>query len=795
MAVMDIVIQAQDQASKVFDDVTKSGSTMGDRLERSWKAATVAGVALGGGILKLTGRAHEVNDGLRRVAATTGESEESLRDMTLQLSDATFGMNDVVAGTERLVQAGVNTREEFEKILPVMDDFSDATGMDIVQSIDAFDRVLSALNIPLEEAGEHVDTMTFLTQRTTVSIDSLGMLMRREAPAIKDMGLSFDDVAVAMAGLEAEGIRGPRAIMTFQEALKDAEGSSEEFWKTLGVTNETLEEQRDNLGDAAGLTEELAEINNSSLTVWDRLKNRMDKAMVSAGTFLEPVRDMAPALMALGPVMGGVGKAMNGLRAITLSTLAPFLAIIAVAGALYLAWTNNLFGIQDVTKDVFDRVSGFFDRVKENLDSLRGVWEGTLGGDMLRVVGEFSSFLAGVFGDDVANTFVDFFVKTRDTFDDVSGVIRGAMDTVREIVEVALERVLQFWDQYGADIVDTAVAAFNALRSAAEFVFNLLTIIIESAVDKISRIIRVWLDLIRWLWDNFGEGILKAVGIVWDQITAVFEFALNTIQGIFRLFAALFKGDWDQVWAEVLGILEGAWELIVRTLENALKLLGTILVTAWEVISDQAAKAWNAFSDWIAGVWDGIVESVTGKVDDLREGIQTLWKSMMDWVTDRWQGFVDGIISYFTRIPKAIGETIDRVRNLWSNLMDSIRGGGGGSPPMDTKREIILPGDADYTSGVPRYHGGGIFSTSGNRREGPAMLEDGEGVFTREQMRNLSPRSSVEIDYDKLARALARAIPPSIVKHETFHVDREGDILREIRKHDRELALRIQAVR
>src|SRR5690625_3343415 len=122
------------------------------------------------------------------------------------MTDETSDVNQYVESLEELVRAGVRTKDEFEAILPVFESFGTATGKTMGEGIESMNAVLSALDIPLSDSAEHIDTLTWLTTGTTVSMGDLGRTMRREQGNIREMGLTFDEIAVAMAALEDEGI-------------------------------------------------------------------------------------------------------------------------------------------------------------------------------------------------------------------------------------------------------------------------------------------------------------------------------------------------------------------------------------------------------------------------------------------------------------------------------------------------------------------------------------------------------------------------------------------------------------
>ena len=357
MAVMDILIKATDQASEVLEKVGGTGNKVAASLDANWIKVGLATAAVGAGMTKLTGRSYELNNGIRSVSAITGESEESLRKMAQSLSTASFSNDDAVASMERLVESGIRTEKQFEKIIPKVDAFGDATGMGAVETIDMFDSALSALGIPLDEVGEHLDTFTFLATQTTVNTTTLAKLMRRAAPDMKSMGLSLNDVAAAMAALEASGEKGPAAVLAFEEAMTAAEWDVGKFYAALGLSEEALATQATRLEESAGLTDNLAEINTRSLGVWGKLKNKIDDAMWSAGTFLEPMRDLGPAMMGIGPAMKGVSKLMSmnlgpafagAAKSVLLFGKALLmnpmtwivLGIVALVAAIYLLWKN-----------------------------------------------------------------------------------------------------------------------------------------------------------------------------------------------------------------------------------------------------------------------------------------------------------------------------------------------------------------------------------------------------------------------------------------------------------------------
>lgn len=414
---------AADEAQGSLDSIDSDG--MSGRIQDNLAAISVAFAGMGVASEGFARSQGQTNATLARVGLISGLAEQDLRDMIVAMTDHTFSAEDAAAGMERLARAGIVTGEEFATILPLMDTFADATGGDVVGSIDLFDRVLSALDVPLTEAGQHLDALGFLANQTTVPLQTLGMLMRREAPALKEYGLGTDDIAVAMAALEAEGIRGPRTVMAFQKALADGEGSVEEFWQALGVSNETLQQQRERLGEAGGSVERFAEANNAVLTPVQQLQANMGNLLFrfggladAAGLASAPIAALGPTMMAVNATQqvmsAGMGvKLVGALKAATIGFGKLAVAILAnplfLLAAVIIGLGVLIWKFRD---QIRDGIVGAFNFVKDRVNA---------------VVGWFSSTFEGL-GDRIRGVFARIGDTIRSVFQSAVGFVKGMIN-------------------------------------------------------------------------------------------------------------------------------------------------------------------------------------------------------------------------------------------------------------------------------------------------------------------------------------------------------------------------------
>jgi len=350
-------------------------SRVGGAVQRNWKAIAggigAAGVAIEGLIRKN----QELELQTEQVAIAMGRQTEATREMIGGLTDHTFSTEDALAGAARLIQSGYDQEDQMETLLPLFDKLSDATGIGMVEAIDLVDRAFSAMDKDLLEVGDHLDTFTWLQTQTTVGMQEFGMLMRREAEAIKDTGLTVEEMAVAMATLEAEGIRGPRMVMAMQEAFNEAEGDAEAFWESLNVTNESLEEQQGRLEGAEGLTDALADAYADNFTIMQKWHSSLMETnyaysgLISNLDFLSPL--LTGAAVGIGLLAGAkfllAGVTIAGAVAFTVLAAKIILVVGIIAGLIY-----GIYYLWHNWEDVLDWMSAKIDMAAEWIG---GAWD------------------------------------------------------------------------------------------------------------------------------------------------------------------------------------------------------------------------------------------------------------------------------------------------------------------------------------------------------------------------------------------------------------------------------------
>jgi hypothetical protein len=395
-AVGDSAQTAGDEMSDSMDKAGQSAQGLGDVIKR-WLSDPInqlgTGVtAVGLGLSKLTGDTFEVSSAMDRAAIVTGLTAEQMRKLTYSNANAGLSVSEIAATVEELGSRGRFTEEEIAGLVNSVDLLTDALGGDMVANLDSADRSLAAFDIPLTQINEHMDTLTFLEKQTSVGLAEFGQYMSRVAPEIKGAGLSMEDVAVALAGLEASGIRGRPAITLLTQALIEAQGNADMFWESLGVGESVLEMQRVKLEETAGMTERLADANEKNLGWYDALKSKIDVAKTALGDYVQPLDDVGQALTAAGPAIlavnqandflsSGIGKNVipmvtkMGSSLMSLATNPVVLVAAAIAGLVALIVTNWDW-VKEKTLIVWGAIKEHIvTPIQDAWDWLVGAWE------------------------------------------------------------------------------------------------------------------------------------------------------------------------------------------------------------------------------------------------------------------------------------------------------------------------------------------------------------------------------------------------------------------------------------
>lgn len=331
-----------DQALEGMQAKIKSSAA---KMQQALRPVGIAFTGVGAAGLKLVGDAKKLNAQIGVTAKSLGITTGELRDLVIATSNVTFPLEEVTATFDLLTRAGMDNKDEMAKTATAFDTLGDAIGLSASDVTNIMIPALKTYGIDLKDAGDHVDTFTWLVRNTTVDLEDFGAALTYLAPDMEDLGISIDDTVVLLAALEDKGVSGATATRELRKAVTKAVKEQKPLNEVLGISVDKLADYSVELENATGITQEYADEANKQYGLMDKLKHSWKELAFKVGSIIEPLEGVFGAMTALGPAMillsTGMGKAAFFTIAHTTSLVAhriaawlAFAATAALAGAV-----------------------------------------------------------------------------------------------------------------------------------------------------------------------------------------------------------------------------------------------------------------------------------------------------------------------------------------------------------------------------------------------------------------------------------------------------------------------------
>lgn len=238
----------------------KAGSAAGASLGQSLltKAKSVlAPAAVGAAVVG-------VGTGLYQIGATFDDVTDTIRTGTGATGDALTGLVDVAK------DVGSQVPVSFDKIGPVVADLNTRLGLsgDTLETvasqyleaghilgedvdIQATTAAFSAFGIEGENVEGAMDALFRASQATGVGMNDLASAVQSQAPALQNLGFSFEESTALVGELDKAGLNSTATLASMGKALvslaKDGEEPEEAFQRVTGQIGDLIE-----AGDTAG---------------------------------------------------------------------------------------------------------------------------------------------------------------------------------------------------------------------------------------------------------------------------------------------------------------------------------------------------------------------------------------------------------------------------------------------------------------------------------------------------------------------------------------------------------------
>ena len=478
MNVVDIAINAVDNASKVMENVGGAGEKAGKTLSANWvkvgAATAVAGVAL-----EAVARKQAVlTESTKKLAASLDMQEGEVRNLALELSNVTFPLENVIGLMEIGRQQGLKSAEQLKEFANFWDMISDATGESSTMLGEA-GIALKAVGVAAGEEGEALAAFGYISQETTSEISEFLRFVSRTGPELREMGADVNDAAAILGILEHEfGMTARVAQMEFKMAVSSADGDMQKMLGTLGISNEMMTTYKQTVADSSDVIARNAAINAESFTVMQKLQHWVSELTYKYGNLIQGLSALTPILIMMGPLIkiitvaktiwGNVSLAVaakiNILSGSVLGLKGSILTAIPLIGEL--AMGLGLLGLMNYQTN---KAFGDLDLAIEKTSGLQ------------QQLAEDSTLFPNV-------DYVDRVGQAITRMGDLSNISQKSVDDIENLINVYLE------GKISADMLQRGLDGLVLVSKDA-----------ASETDKLSIVQQMNNDIIKNLMDQYGK--------------------------------------------------------------------------------------------------------------------------------------------------------------------------------------------------------------------------------------------------------------------------------------------------
>ena len=303
------------------------------KMQDSLKLAGAAFTAVGVAGLKMVADARKINAALETTGVTLGLTTSEMREMALEATNVTFGLDAVTGTFELLARAGLRGRQEIVASATAIDTLGDAVGVTADEMAATLIPVWKAFGVELPKTAGDLDHFTWLAKSTTVNLSDFGSVLAYLAPEMDNLSLSMDDAIVMLAAMEGKGLTGSAATRVFRTAVTEAVNEGKDLAVTLGLTTSEMDRYRAEMERSTGMTQRYADAANKQYGLMDKLKQTFSEMTLRVGSLLTPLEPLLGVMTALGPVMIFLGSSMGASTVKFIAHAAAVAANVAILAA------------------------------------------------------------------------------------------------------------------------------------------------------------------------------------------------------------------------------------------------------------------------------------------------------------------------------------------------------------------------------------------------------------------------------------------------------------------------------
>jgi hypothetical protein len=564
--VVEIIIRAIDQASGTLNKIGASGGDLERKLVANWKAIGVAAAAAGAGLELLARQQNALSEATDKLSIASGLSSSDLRNMVTDVTGYGDSIKEVVNTMQLGAEQGLKSKQALMEYASYLDMVGDAAGENSDAIADSM-IALEAYGISAENVTDTQGAFGYMLNKTTYGVGQFLDTAKKAAPALDKFDLSVDQLAIMLDLLEEKGYDGKQALKLINDAAGESSNITE-LTKNLGLVPGALNNASAATAPYKESLSALAEAHDENLTVIQKLTSAWNDMAYKAGDFIGQISGLAPALMLVGPALGGLKGLQDlmgpaglagvipaitgmlgpaGLAGALAGIALPLAAAAAGVAALFLAYKTNFLGFKDTVDGsvtfISDRLGTFkqalsdafkdnaplidetkknwsdlIDEIDDGNDTLKtstGLWDAI--GAALDRFSQSAGTLAGKFQGMVIRDFNNFLTLIKETDQALDRLTDNPVNRWLEAADSAIGLYFKTWAAGFKETSPLFKEHKEEMKSASEE---------ASAYAKGQAIVQTEMEKTGGSLSNVIP-ILRDLGLTWEEIDEIARASMD----------------------------------------------------------------------------------------------------------------------------------------------------------------------------------------------------------------------------------------------------------------------------
>lgn len=727
-ALKDFVTSSDSISTKVTN-LGSSMSAMGASLSKS---VTLPIVGLGTAATKTAADFDSAMSKVEAISGATADQMSQLRDKAIEMGAKTkFSAKESADAFTYMAMAGWDAGQMIDGISGIMS-LAAADGLDLATTSDIVTDALTAFGLQASDSGHFADVLAQASSSANTNVSMLGESFKYIAPVAGALGMSVEDVSLALGLMANSGIKGTQAGTSLRASLTNLVKPTDAMatkMEQLGieVTNsdgsmKSLREIMDILREKFnGLSE--AEQASAAATIFG--KEAMSAMLAIINTSQADYDKLAESISNADGRAQSMSETMMGnlSGSITLLKSAVESLLIKLGEAL-IPTINQI--TQLITK-IVEKLNTMSDEQVQQIVKIGAIVAAI--GPLLMVVGKVITIIGSVihYGGLIVSG-----IQTLVSF--ITGVLIPAIAAIGWPILAVIAAI--------AALIAIGVALYKNWEEICDWADRTWSAIKEAVGNAVDGMLEFF-DNLKESVGNVIESVTTAISNLWSSIGDFFSNLFSSLSGWFKNVTSSIGGFFSNLASTVGGAISNIW--------------GTIVEWGSSMVS-KAAEIGSGFVDNFMGFFSNFVSGVTNAISGVIEAI-TSWGSNLlvkaaEIGSKFYEAFIGGIqnvAEFFTNMFENVLKTItsfgskmfklgkelmmsfwDGIKevfsSIWKWIQDKFQ------PIIDMVEKIFSP--------IKSFMGSAFSFISGSHRNGldyvpydgyVAELHKGERVLTAEE--------------------------------------------------------------